>query len=79
MDEILFISFQKNNPLIRNEKIESFPTLNLFITGHWEATRIVVTDPDDRQLLLMRDAIDLLNILYENGSVLEAIFYLKTG
>jgi hypothetical protein len=45
-----------------------------FIKNHYEAPQLVITDAGDNQLLLMRDGVDLHNVLDQYGVSLAAIF-----
>ena len=45
-----------------------------FITVHWEAKQLIVTDRFDKQLLLMREGVDLFNQLDKIGIQLSSIF-----
>ena len=45
-----------------------------FIIAHWETKQLIITDRLDKQLLLMREGVDLFNQLDHYGIQLAQIF-----
>ncbi len=56
------------------EVLNNNKSLITFIKDHYNAPQLIITDPSDRQLLLMREGVDLYNQLGEWGINLSEIY-----
>ena len=54
--------------------LDDKPALSEFIKANWEAKQLIITDRFDKQLLHMRDGVDLFNKLDQIGIQLSSIF-----
>ena len=71
-----FIGFVYNETgrYAQPEYLEDKKALIEFIAAHWEAKQLIITDRFDKQLLLMREGVDLFNQLGQFGIQLSGIF-----
>ena len=55
-------------------KLTNLQAVFRFIKDHYYAPQLIITDGGDNQLLLMRDGVDIFNVLDQYGISLAAIF-----